>query len=388
LERDPNRHLSPEELTRLAVQTQRTPRPAESSSARDAAQVHAAECGVCGSRLSTERLILASLRNLAAPVASERTSICPPDGKWPAVASGLLSSDEDASLIEHASKCDHCAPLLRDATEDFHSETSAEEQEFISHLHSASPAWQREIAQKMADTSNSQADKKPAFALRHSDRRFTPWTRWALSIAAAAAVVTVTAIWIDERPSLSSTNRLLAESYAEQRPIELRFHGARYGPLKRERGRRRSRLDLPPELLEADRQIARSLSRNPKDAGWLQAHARAAMLEGDYQTAIDALLQAVAVRPDDQSIKLDLATAYFERGDTTENPADEAADYDRSLHLLNEVVSAQPKDPVALFNRAMIYGRMNKPMEASADWDRYLKLDPAGDWAAEALRNK
>jgi len=43
---------------------------------------------------------------------------------------------------------------------------------------------------------------------------------------------------------------------------------------------------------------------------------------------------------------------------------------------------------VALFNRALVYERMKKPGDASADWERYLELDPDGEWAAEARQNK
>lgn len=372
----------------MAEEAEHLARPAVSGSEQEAAQEHAAVCDVCGSRLRAQRSVLASLRNLAAPVASERTSTCPPDEKWPAIAADLLSSEEDGALIDHASKCDHCAPLLRDATEDLNTELSSVEQEFIHRLPSASLAWQRELAKRMADTSNPRIDEHRASGLRHSVRWFAPWTHWALPVAATAAVAIVVAIWIQRPSSLSSANTLLAQSYAEQRPMELRFPGAVYGPLKRERGTRRSRLDFPPELLEADRQIARALSRSPNDAGWLQAKARAALLEGNYQTAIDALQQALTVRPNEHSVKLDLATAYFERGETTQNPKDEAADYDRSLQLLNEVVSSEPTNPVALFNRALVYERMKKPGDASADWERYLELDPDGEWAAEARQNK
>jgi tetratricopeptide (TPR) repeat protein len=188
-------------------------------------------------------------------------------------------------------------------------------------------------------------------------------------------------------PSLSSTNQLIAQAYAEQRPIDLRFPGAAYGPVRQERGESgpsRSRMDEPPQLLEAEIQIARGLARHPQDAGWLQAKARADLFEGHAQLAIDALQQAAALRSPDASLQIDLATAYFERAGTDPNPAQQAADYALALQSLNAVLDKNPNDLVALFNRAEVYQQLKKYSEAAADWRRYLQLDPAGEWADAA----
>src|SRR5580698_7580130 len=103
-------------------------------------------------------------------------------------------------------------------------------------------------------------------------------------------------------PSLALTDQLIAQAYTEQRPIELRFPGAGYGPVRQERGENdpsRSRMDLPPALLEAEKQIARRLATHPQDSGWLQAKARTDLFEGLYASAIQVLQQAEAARPED-----------------------------------------------------------------------------------------
>jgi Flp pilus assembly protein TadD len=143
-------------------------------------------------------------------------------------------------------------------------------------------------------------------------------------------------------------------------------------------------MDEPPQLLEAEIQIARGLARHPQDAGWLQAKARADLFEGNSQLAIEGLRKAEASRPEDASLKVDLATAYFERGGTERGSADQAADYDLALQSLNEVLSRNPNDLVALFNRAIVYQQQKKYSEAAADWQHYLQLDPAGEWADAA----
>jgi cytochrome c-type biogenesis protein CcmH/NrfG len=106
------------------------------------------------------------------------------------------------------------------------------------------------------------------------------------------------------------------------------------------------------------------------------------LLEGHFQAAIDALQQAEASHPDDSSLKLDLATAYFERAEPTGQPSD----YAPALDLLKHVLSSNPNQPVAIFNRAIVYKRQHKYADALADWERYLQVDPSSEWASEAKK--
>jgi tetratricopeptide (TPR) repeat protein len=376
---------------------------------RDQAKAHAEGCGVCGPRLRDHRSVQARLRSMVSPVVSQRKFDCPAEEKWTAIAGGVSPAAEAKPMLEHASRCDYCGPLLRAATEDLNPEISDEEEEFIRRLPSASPEWQRDLARKMTAGSAPRAGEKvtapgsetePRRFTEKEDRSSAPWPRagwlfanwslWAAPLAIAAVVALGATIWIERSsPSLSSTNQLIAEAYAEQRPIELRFPGAAYGPVRQERGEsgpNRSRMDEPPQLLEAEIQIARGLARHPQDAGWLQAKAHADLFEGNSQLAIEGLRKAEASRPEDASLKVDLATAYFERGGTERGSADQGADYDLALQSLNEVLSRNPNDLVALFNRAEIHQQLKQYSEAAVDWQRYLKLDPVGEWADAAKR--
>jgi tetratricopeptide (TPR) repeat protein len=329
---------------------------------------------------------------MASTVASERTHGCPEEEKWAALAAGLCSAAEATPLLTHASGCDHCGHLLREATEDLNPEVSAQEQERIRQLPSTRPNWQRDVARKMAEMSGATTASSIPGARKirpHVAWSFSVWKQWAVPVTAAAVLTVAAALWIERSPSLSSTNQLIAQAYTAQRPFELRFPGAGYGPVRQERGDigpHRSRMDEPPELLEAATKIARGLTRHPQDAGWLQAKARTDLFEGHPQPAIEALRQAETRHPEDLSVKLDLAIAYYERAGTHSEPAVEVADYTLALQSLNEVLSKNPNDLVALFNRAMVYAQLKKYPESTLDWQRYLQLDPAGEWAEVAKR--
>jgi tetratricopeptide (TPR) repeat protein len=210
------------------------------------------------------------------------------------------------------------------------------------------------------------------------------WARWVLA-GAGALLLAGSGLWIENfRLSLSSTNQLIAQAYTEQRTVELRFPGASYGPLRQQRGEHISQRESPQALKDAKVQIARRLAHGSKEPNWLQAKARIDLLEGHFQAAIDTLQQAVVWHPDDSSLKVDLATAYFERAEPTGQPAD----YAPALDLLNQVLSNNPNHSVAIFNRAIVYERQHKYAEAMADWQRYLQVDPSGGWAAEANTRK
>lgn len=371
------------------------------------ARTHAAGCRVCGPELRRHCSMRARLRNMAITVASERNPDCPAEERWTEVAGGVCSVGDAAPLIDHASRCDHCGPLLRAATEDLNPEISIQEQKRIAELPSARVAWQRNLARAMAQATLESSDvaegedtatrtgaaehaspeKAGSVLPRRANWAFGDWSLWA---AGTAMAVVATAIWIGySSPSLFSTNKMIAQAYSEQRPIEIRFPGAGYGPVRQTRGESapaHSRMDEPAELLEAETNVARGLASHPQDAGWLQAKARVEVFEGNYDPAIDALRQADAARPGDSSIKADLATAYFGRAEGKTDISEKVADYELALAQLQEVLGKKSDDPVALFNRALVYQRLKKYPEAVADWQRYLELDPRGEWADAARR--
>jgi cytochrome c-type biogenesis protein CcmH/NrfG len=410
LARDPQNHLSLDELADLAAETESS---AQADVGREHAKAHAEGCAICGQRLRDHLSVQAMLGTVANSVTGERMPDCPAKHVWLTFAAGLSSAAQSQSLLEHASQCDYCGQMLCAATEDMNPEISAEEQELIRQLPSGRPKRQRELARKIVEMEGaSEKGAVPARAesvvaapgnkakasvggrLRGTPQqerwRFANWTGWAVPVGVLAVVIAGSVVFVEySSPSLSSVNKMIAQAYTEQRPMELRFPGAGYGPVRQQRGElgpSRSRMDEPPELLEAETTIERGLAKHPNDPRWLQAKARTDLFEGNYQAAIEKLQKAENQRPEDMSIKVDLASAYYGKAAGQADAASRDAGYELALQELNNVLGRNPKDLVALFNRAEVYERMGQHIEAGADWERYIGVDAKGEWAAEARR--
>jgi regulator of sirC expression with transglutaminase-like and TPR domain len=59
-------------------------------------------------------------------------------------------------------------------------------------------------------------------------------------------------------------------------------------------------------------------------------------------------------------------------------------DYHVTVDLLTQVLKISPDDPVALFNRAIVYERLHLYREAIEDWRHYLRVDSNSTWNREA----
>jgi len=181
----------------------------------------------------------------------------------------------------------------------------------------------------------------------------------------------------------ADVNQLLAQAYAEQRTIELRMPGAQHAPTRIERGRRRSHLNRPMSLLDAESIIRHGLDKHPEDPAWLDKRGRAELLEGDYESAIATLRRANDLQNAAPAIPTDLATAYFERAEAEGH----TTDYGTAAELLSSVLQRNPEDDVALFNRAIVYERLFRYREAIKDWERYLHLSRDEGWNGEARQH-
>lgn len=321
--------------------------------------------------MSPDELDAVMRLKIDAPAA--RGTECPEDGEWPIVAVGLAEAGRAATLLRHAAMCDHCGPLLRQAASDFAGDVTAEEEVMLARLESSRARWQRQMASKLANTQERQS----AIAWLRERLLPAPVPKWAF--AAGLVLLAGASSWELLRIQRRPVDDLLAAAYTEQRTFELRIPNASYGPVRLTRGSG-SRLDRPPVLLEGEARIARELSKHPEDASLLQAEARADLLEWSYGAAISALDRALKARPDSPSLMTDLASAYFQRAEAEHRESDYAA----AAALLDKALRAKPDDAVALFNRAILHDRMGAYDQAIADWQRYLRVDPAGSWTSEA----
>ena len=151
-------------------------------------------------------------------------------------------------------------------------------------------------------------------------------------------------------------------------------------PLRIARGNGQSRLDSPRPLLEAEAKIAGKQRETRQAADWLVARARADLLEWNYDAALHTLLEAEALAPEKSTVKIDLATAYFERAQATGY----VSDFGTAVEMTSGVLEKDPNNAIALFNRALIYEKLALYSDAETDWKHYLSLDPRGDWSGEA----
>ncbi|HEU4769922.1 MAG TPA: CHAT domain-containing protein [Pyrinomonadaceae bacterium] len=377
-------HLSDEDFERLALSASRRgafsrrEAPETHDAALAKALRHIENCDVCRDIVQRDRVATRILDQLKTPSASEARGDCPPASEWPLVAAGQVESGKAGKYLRHAAECDHCGPLMRQATVEFDDEFASDEEEMIAQLKSSDPAWQKQFARELAAKSPSHGRAK---VLRGRWTTFRKWQPWALA-AAAAIVAAVILFPILSRYFSQTPDKLLAQAYRERRNLELRFEGAQHGPVRIERGGD-SRLNRPAALLEAEALIARGLEKEPDSPVWLQAKGRADLLEGNYEAAVQSFQRASELQPDSVSLQTDLASAYFQRAER----ADRASDYGRAIELLSKVLAKNPDDAVARFNRALVNERMFLYRQALEDWEHYLRLDANGEWANEATQH-
>jgi CHAT domain-containing protein len=376
-------HLSIEQIELLLGAPTESAHGSASSELIEQARRHLEGCKQCQGLLSMHKGSNGILRKLRAEISGEPSEGCPPLGSLYAFAGGLLKGEEASQLFEHVAGCDHCAPLLRQATEVLSEEVTAEERETIASLRGSDRDYQADLARRLAFSNviDREAPKQlaPDRGMAGHDRRPESW-RWALAMAAVCVVLALAGVGEIWRSSPSRVNVLLSRAYGERRTLELRFPEGPYSALQITRGRETSNLDRSPTLLEAESLIARNLSSKSNDPVWLQAKGRADILDGNYEAAIAALEKAQASTQNSPDLLRDLASAYFERAEAT----DRSQDYGASYELLSRALQRRPEDPVALFNRAIVAEKLNLFQQAVEDWERYLKMDTSSPWAAEA----
>jgi CHAT domain-containing protein/cytochrome c-type biogenesis protein CcmH/NrfG len=392
LERSPSEHVGTAELAKLLEESRRR------ESALDVADVHPhlAACPGCREQFEDLALLdrqLARQMNGTRPAESPpRQGDCPDPALWREIAGGLTPPDETLASLEHASRCDHCGPLLREAVAevaDLNGEITEAERTLIAILESARVEWQQRLAQQIVGTQHSGPD-------RESTRWWQRWLvvprlavpRLAMAGASLLAIVAVGSWVVVHRINASrnqpaAAGQLLARAYTEKRTLELRIAGANYAPLRVSRGPAASFTSRPEPLLKAEALIASQLESHPSDPSWLQAKAQADVLEGKYDAAVEALRRALELEPHSPAILTDLATAYFQRAQQEDRKEDFGAAYE----YLSQALRLHPDDPVALFNRAIVAEHQFLYHQALDDWDHYLRVDPGSQWGEEA-RNR
>ena len=328
---------------------------------------------------------------LKAPISTTRGAYCPPESIWIEIAAGV-TNETSQGYLSHAVTCEYCGPLLSESFADVSEALSPAEEALLTSLESSGTKWQEQLA----------ATLKEAGPLQNERMTRRSRETWWLSIIMTPRPVAYAAIllgvltcstwfaihtWRDiasQRAEKHSAEQLIASAYAEKRVLEIRMEGAPYVPLRQERGgdgdqNRMSR----PALLKAEAETAQHLQSAPDDAEWLQASGRASLLEDDApasETAVTVLEKAHRIAPDNQSILIDLGSAYLRRGQLADRPED----YGVALDILARILVTHPEDEVAQYNRAIALEKLLLKVQAKAAWQEFLKSHPGSAWVPEA----
>ena len=347
------------------------------SSLKDVEQ-HVESCRDCRLKVQMHRSVQNEMSRLRVREDIQRGPDCFEETEWLQVAAGVLPETKTKELMKHASQCGHCGPLLKEAIETLSNEVTPKEEQMLASLESMGSRWQAGMARTLRDGSRERTS--------YNDARLTRgwffWPRQAFAVAGLAVVIAVA--WLGfQILHPSSAERLLAHAYTEHRTLEVRISGAKFAPLRAERGQGESNLDRPSSLLRAEALISENLDKNPNDPVWLRAKAQADLLDRNYESAIKSLELALESQPNSPPMLTDLASAYFERAEATNRPVD----YGNAMEYLGKALNQTPDDPVALFNRAVIAERLYLYAQAVDDWEHYLRVDPSGDWADDARKH-
>ncbi len=271
-------------------------------------------------------------------------------------------------LLEHASGCNACGALLAD----LYGGSEGDRQGTPLVLRSSTPVWKEAMLERMTAARDSQT----SIATKSRPGRY-----WIAAAAALVGVVLGSAWWAYRMNSAGAALRLLARAGAEQRTVDLRFPGAPHGQLRLQRGGGgRSFTADSPQLLEGETRIAKGLANHPEDAGWLLAKAYADLLRWHYSAARGTLENLLEKEPSSIAATSALAISWYESAEAGGG----APDYGRAAELFSSALRGRGPDPAILFNRALTYEKLQLPHEAEKDWERLLKLEPAGGWAEEA----
>lgn len=374
------KHLGPEEIDRLSQSRPGDASTPPLSDSLEEGRRHLAGCASCQTLVSMSQDFDRQLGALKHASMTGATAECPTEDELRHLVVGTLALARAEEVTDHITTCAHCAPLVRQAAEDLGGGLDAEEMSIAAQLKSADAAWHSELARKLSTPAQHTDEKfSKVQSISHTEPRHrSSLPAWLY--AAASVVIVLAAALAFMLTRKSSVDRLLAQAYSEQRPMDLRLAGAAPAPIRQQRGTSGSSLSRPASLLEADLQIKRALQHAPNDATWLAAQGRSELLEWRYDDAIKSFDRALEIDPNNPDVLRDLATAHFQRAEAEQRPID----YGTAIDELSQALAKHPNDSVALFNRAIVFEKMFLYQDALRDWEEFLKADPNGPWSPEA----
>src|SRR5260370_31006275 len=128
---------------------------------------HLAACPACREQFVDlallDRQLDRQMKGMRPADSAPRQGDCPRPALWREIAGGLTPPGETLTYLEHASRCDHCGPLLRGAiaeVSDLNGEITEGERTLIAILESARAEWQQRLPQQIAVTHHPEPDRE------------------------------------------------------------------------------------------------------------------------------------------------------------------------------------------------------------------------------------
>jgi tetratricopeptide (TPR) repeat protein len=261
---------------------------------------------------------------------------------------GELEGEAHERAERHVVECDTCretiAMLARATAEDLSPEDAR---------------LRDEVAARTADAA------RRLFEAERQGPRVPAWV-----YAVAASVLIAVGVWFAiprPDPDVELAMTTLRDATRERRPAELQVTGLDYAPYREVRGAGGDdRVAVARDLL------LEAVDEDPSPEA-RHALGRALIASREYAGAVAQLELAAAEAPSDAAVLTDLAVARAAAGDA-----------ERATEALDRALTADPDFAPALFNRGMLAARAGRRDAARADLQRYLTLDGASEWAAEA----
>lgn len=346
---------------------------------------HVADCESClGRVLDAERVRLGLLegdRMRETPYPG-----CPTDETLQELAAGIGPSETAEATTDHAAHCDFCGPRLSLYLREFSDAVEDEDTALLAQLETAKPDWQKKFVRKHLVS----AEPRQGWSLFAGF-----WPKFAA--AAVATVAVATGLYISlHNNDLNQAQKYIATAYVERRTIEMRLPAVAHAdftpvPIVKGPNDGGDWKSVPASLVEAEYLLKKKSAAGDLSPQWLQVEGRIDLLQGSSRSieeAVDAFEKALARNPANDGLKVDLATAYFEREMRSDHKQPVLV---RTIDLLNDVIKNSKADPAlqasALFDLAIAYEKSEMSNVAVTTWEQYLQVDGSSDWATEARRH-
>ena len=203
---------------------------------------------------------------------------------------------------------------------------------------------------------------------RLPSRRGVDFRRWKIASGGVAAAVLLAfgaQVALDRVGEPRSANEVIQLLLAENRPFEARISGQPHRPFTLTRGP--GDRGAAPGLLKG--QLSR-LSATTYEMG--QFH----LLQKDFGDAIRYLELAERELGNKAEVHNDLGVAYMESNNAP-NHLRASTEFNHALELNGDFAPA-------IFNLAVLYGRLGRTDQSEMFWNRYLRLESDREWLNEA----